>query len=157
MSGRQIVYDEEDQHEIEILSDVGTEILIDCFKFDFKQYVDYFGNQKITQEPTWSRDDVQNWDYMLMAAKDLYDYSEFMADFANQCGDNTAEYAFASAMALLDEVQQTLGEVFDFVNGDIDYTLYDLDSYKFWIDMYHMFQYVEDCIILDGIAGGTTT
>ena len=154
MSARQNVYDEEGEVQIEILSDNGALVLIECFKYDFKQYVDYYGSATMLGEPTWDDCDAQNWDYMLMGARDLYDYCEFMTDFAEQCGDMQACYAYASALAIFDDVQQTLGEVLDYANGDTPICKYDTETYGFWADLYNTTLYAGQCVELDEIGGG---
>jgi len=143
MDTRQIVFDEANGYDIELLTDGGVAELFRCFLTDIGQYKDMTHPLNRTTQPSWDATEASNWDYFLCGLQDLFDYTEFMSSLAKEVGDDDAEFAYSCAIAMLDELQQTFGEVLDYTNGDSDEITYDCNSHKFWQDIYFNIMFAE--------------
>lgn len=146
---RQLIYDEQSNLEREILSDAGAIALLECYKLDIKDQMNRFDTKPGSVKPKWDILEPQNWDYMICGLHDIYDYVECMCDVFEQIDDKDELFAFNCALDLIDELQQTLNTIFDFVNEDTKDLEYDLDSYQFWGDFYYQIIYIQQCITLD--------
>lgn len=146
MEAFQLVFDEGDNHENEILSDYGTDLILQCFKDDFSNYAELCDTKTQVVKPYWDCNNHLNWDYMLSGVNELVYYIDFWIALSNETGDSTAETHFAIARELIQELQQEITDVLMYTAGNTTKLQQDLESYKYWSEMFYSVVYIEQGI-----------
>ena len=146
MESFQLVYDENDNQEIEILSDYGVGLLLQCFKEDYDVYSEHYSSKVGTKTPYWDCNNHSNWDYMLSGLNELKWYTDFMVDEANEINDADSETNFIIAGELIDELRETVTEILIYTAGNSTKLVHDLESFNFWGEMFFSALYIEQSI-----------
>lgn len=145
---RQIVYNEVHDCDEEVLTGDGVDLLLAAFFTDIRQYLvhtEYSGDKSITT-PSWDVLDSTNWDYMLMGLTDIINYCDFMSEVCEVEGDYQTVYDYTCAIAVLDDIEQMVGEIHDYMNESSTNLIHDLDSSKFWLEFFNSLTLVKDFI-----------
>ena len=156
MEAFQIVYDENLEHEIEILSDQGVNLLLQCYKDDFANYMELYDSKSPTSKPYWDWKNHLNWDYMLSGINELTYYLDFMGELAQEVGDVQAAINFDIANELLGEVEQEVSDVLMYTAGNSAILVQKIDTYRYWSELFYNIVYIEQTILetMSSMGGG---